>query len=91
MGKDIFLEMFSSAKKAGDIIKEKGLIQISDEQELSTVVDKVIEENPQAIKDFREGKENALGFLMGQVMRFTKGKANPQVVNRALRERLKKD
>lgn len=88
MAKEVFLEMFRTGKGAEEIVKEKGLSQISDEKEISAVVEKVISENPQAVEDLREGKEKALGFLVGQVMRLTRGKANPQLVNKIIREKL---
>jgi len=88
-GKDVFKEMFESGKSAEEIIKEKDLSQVSDEGELSAIVEKVIAENAGPADDFRNGKEKALGFLVGQVMRQTKGKANPAVVNKLLVDKLK--
>ncbi|MBN2015275.1 Asp-tRNA(Asn)/Glu-tRNA(Gln) amidotransferase subunit GatB [Candidatus Dojkabacteria bacterium] len=72
-----------------DIVKEKGLEQVSDESEVEKVVDQVIKENSGPVEDYRGGKENALQFLVGQVMRQTKGKANPKVADKLLREKLK--
>ncbi|MCD6093838.1 MAG: Asp-tRNA(Asn)/Glu-tRNA(Gln) amidotransferase subunit GatB [Candidatus Omnitrophica bacterium] len=89
MAREVFLEMLKSNKKAGDIIAEKGLKQVSDEKELAAVVDEVIRANPKSVKDFQAGKEKALMFLVGYAMRETKGKANAQVVQRLLRERLR--
>ena len=80
--------MFKTGKDPSEIVEEKNLAQVSDETELGGVVDKVIEENEIAVNDFKRGKVNALRFLIGQVMRETKGKANPQVVEKILRERL---
>ncbi len=88
-GKEVFKEMFETGKSAGDIIRDKDLSQVSDEGELAGIVDEVIAENSGPAEDFRNGKEKALGFLVGQVMRRTKGKANPAVVNKLLVERLK--
>ena len=71
------------------IIEEEGLAQISDAGQLATVVDQVLEENPKPVADYLGGKEGALRYLMGQVMRATRGKANPGLANRLLKERLK--
>ena len=73
-----------------DIIKEKGWIQISDEGAIKEVVLKIIEANPQSVADFKAGKDRALGFLVGQAMKETKGKANPQMLNKMFAEELKK-
>ncbi len=88
MAKVIFEEMFSTGKDPGTIVREQGLVQISDEGELAAVVDRVLAGNPGVVEDFRAGKERALGFLVGQVMKETKGKANPGLVNKLLKERL---
>ncbi len=89
MGREVFLEMLKTNKKAGDIIAEKGLAQVNDERELAAIIDKVIQANSKSVKDFQSGKEKALMFLVGQVMRETKGKANAAVVQKLLRERLR--
>ncbi len=68
--------------------KIKGLCQISDESEISRVVDEVLMENPKSIEDYKKGKTKAMGFLVGQVMKKTKGKANPKLVNKLLIEKL---
>ncbi|MDI6715746.1 MAG: Asp-tRNA(Asn)/Glu-tRNA(Gln) amidotransferase subunit GatB [Actinomycetota bacterium] len=88
IAKEIFPEIFETGKLPQVIVEEKGMTQISDESEISSIVDLVLQENPGAVKEYREGKERALGFLVGQVMRLTKGRANPQLVNRLLREKL---
>ncbi|GAW91607.1 Asp-tRNA(Asn)/Glu-tRNA(Gln) amidotransferase subunit GatB [Calderihabitans maritimus] len=88
IAKTVFEEMFETGKGAEEIVKEKGLVQITDEKVLAPIVDKVIEENPKSVEDYRNGKDRAFGFLVGQVMKATKGKANPQLVNKLLRERL---
>jgi len=88
MAKDIFAEMFSTGRDPETIVKEKGLSQISDVEVLAALVDKVIAAHPESVADYRGGKERALGFLVGQVMRETRGQANPQLVNKLLRERL---
>ena len=88
IAKDVFLDMVSTGQDAKQVVSEKGLVQLSDEGELVLIIDKVIQQNPKPVADFRAGKQNALGFLVGQIMRETKGKANPQLVNRMLKERL---
>jgi aspartyl-tRNA(Asn)/glutamyl-tRNA(Gln) amidotransferase subunit B len=88
IAKDVFREMFETGRTAGQIIKEKNLVQVSDERELAAVVDKVIADNPGPAQDVRDGKDKAIGFLVGQAMKLTKGKGNPQMLNRLLRERL---
>lgn len=89
-GKKVLREMFESGKGAQTIVEEKGLIQISDEGELENIVERILDNNGQSIIDFKNGKDRAFGFLVGQVMKETKGKANPQVVNKLLREELEK-
>jgi aspartyl-tRNA(Asn)/glutamyl-tRNA(Gln) amidotransferase subunit B len=88
-GKKVLREMFETGKAPGDIVKEKGLIQISDEGELEKIVMETLNKNPQSIEDFKNGKDRAIGFLVGQIMKATKGKANPQLVNKLLTERIK--
>jgi len=87
--KAVFEEMFNTGKQATEIIAEKGLTQISDAQEIDGIVSRVIATNTQAVSDFKKGKEQALTFLVGQVMRETKGRANPSLVNKLLKESLK--
>ena len=72
------------------IIEEKGWVQISDEGAIKEVVMKVLENNPQSIADFKAGKDKALGFLVGQAMKETRGKANPQMLNKMFLEELNK-
>ena len=72
------------------IIEEKGWVQISDESAIKEVVMKVLENNPQSIADYKAGKEKALGFLVGQAMKATKGKANPQMLNKMFAEEINK-
>jgi aspartyl-tRNA(Asn)/glutamyl-tRNA(Gln) amidotransferase subunit B len=81
IAKQVFEEMFNTGKDASDIIAQRGLSQISDTGELEEVASQVIQVNAQAVADFRAGKAPALKFLVGQVMKATKGRANPQVVN----------
>ncbi|MBU0534198.1 MAG: Asp-tRNA(Asn)/Glu-tRNA(Gln) amidotransferase subunit GatB [Candidatus Omnitrophica bacterium] len=88
--KNILTKIFEKGKHPQEIVKENGLAQVTDEEELSQAVDKVLKENQQVIDDFKKGKTNAFGFLVGQVMKSTKGKANPKIVNELLNQKLKK-
>ena len=88
IAKGVFEEMYRSKKSAAVIVKEKGLLQISDEAELSSVIDRVVGENPNEAARFRGGEEKLLGFFVGQVMKATKGKANPGLINKLLKEKL---
>ncbi|TCS95864.1 Asp-tRNA(Asn)/Glu-tRNA(Gln) amidotransferase subunit GatB [Hazenella coriacea] len=88
IAKKVFQEMLTSGKDPATIVKEKGLVQISDQGQLKEEVAKVLEANPQSIEDLKNGKDRALGFLVGQVMKATKGKANPQMVNQLIREQV---
>jgi aspartyl-tRNA(Asn)/glutamyl-tRNA(Gln) amidotransferase subunit B len=88
IAKTVFKEMLETGKDPHSIVEEKGLVQISDEGAIRQIVDKVIAGNPQSVADFKAGKEKAIGFLVGQVMKETKGKANPALVNQLLREAL---
>ena len=90
IGKKVLDELFESPRDPEDIVKEKGWIQISDESAIKEVVKNVIEANPQSVQDFKAGKEKALGFLVGQAMKATKGKANPQMLNKMLKEEISK-
>ena len=89
IAKTVFDEMYSTSKKPEAIIKEKNLVQVSDEGELEAVIKEAIEENQEVVRKFKEGKAQALGFLVGQVMKKSQGKANPAVVNKMLVEKLK--
>ena len=90
IGKKVIEELFENPKEPEEIIKEKGWIQISDEGAIKEVVLKILEANPQSIADYKAGKDRALGFLVGQAMKETKGKANPQLLNKLFVEELKK-
>ena len=90
IGKKVLVELFENPRDPEDIIKEKGWIQISDEGAIEEVVLKIIEANPQSVADYKAGKDRALGFLVGQAMKETKGKANPQMLNKMFAEELKK-
>jgi aspartyl-tRNA(Asn)/glutamyl-tRNA(Gln) amidotransferase subunit B len=88
IAKEVFEEMFRTGKTADEIIKERGLSQISDTVELENIVAEVINSNRQPVADYRSGKETALKFLVGQVMKATRGRANPQLVNEVLKRKL---
>lgn len=84
IAKSIIGEMIEKGADPEIIVKEKGLFQISDEEELQKQINRIISENPEAVSDFKNGKEKIISFLVGQVMKATKGKANPELVNRLL-------
>ncbi|MDD3308208.1 MAG: Asp-tRNA(Asn)/Glu-tRNA(Gln) amidotransferase subunit GatB [Acetobacterium sp.] len=84
-GKEVLKEMFSTGKNPGDIVKEKGLAQMSDTGELEDIIEKIVSDNPKSVEDIGAGNEKAYGFLTGQVMKATKGKANAQVANEIIR------
>ncbi|MEE8598195.1 MAG: Asp-tRNA(Asn)/Glu-tRNA(Gln) amidotransferase subunit GatB [Dehalococcoidales bacterium] len=86
--KTVFEEMFNTGKSAEEIIKEQGLSQISDTSEIEEAVVQVINSNAQPVADFKAGKEQALKFLVGQIMKATRGRANPKLVNELLKRKL---
>ena len=90
IAKKVLEELFNEVKMPSKIIEEKGWVQISDENAIKEVVEKVLSANPQSISDYKAGKDKALGFLVGQAMKETKGKANPQLLNKLFLEELKK-
>ncbi len=90
IAKKVFEEMVETGKDAEKIVEEKGLVQISDEKAIKEVVDKIIAANPQSVEDYKNGKDRALGFLVGQCMKEMKGKGNPQILNKLILEYLTK-
>jgi aspartyl-tRNA(Asn)/glutamyl-tRNA(Gln) amidotransferase subunit B len=88
IAKDVFARMVRTGETAGAIVRREGLTQVADAGALGTVVDEVLAANPGVVEDYRRGKKAALGFLVGQVMKATQGKANPAVVNQLLGEKL---
>jgi aspartyl-tRNA(Asn)/glutamyl-tRNA(Gln) amidotransferase subunit B len=88
-GKTVLREMFATGRPAADIVEEKGLAQISDEDALSAIVQSILNDNPEQVARYRGGKETLLSWFVGQVMRATRGKANPQVVMALLQDRLR--
>jgi aspartyl-tRNA(Asn)/glutamyl-tRNA(Gln) amidotransferase subunit B len=89
MAKSVFEEMYATGKGASSIIEEQGLAQISDTDELTRLIRTVLDDNPGEVEKFLGGKSKILGFFVGQVMKATKGKANPALVNQILAEELK--
>lgn len=89
-GKKVIDEMFKSGDKPQSIVEKQSLAQVSDESALLAIVQKVLDENPQVIEDFKNGKTRIVGFAVGQVMKATKGSGNPQVVNQLVTEEVQK-
>jgi aspartyl-tRNA(Asn)/glutamyl-tRNA(Gln) amidotransferase subunit B len=87
-GKDVLVEMFRSGKGAETIVEEQGLVQVSDTSEIDKLLDDVLAANPTQLASYRAGKEALFGFFVGQVMKASKGKANPKVVNERLKAKL---
>jgi len=88
MAKEIFEEMCVSGRQSSDIITEKGMVQISDDSALIPLIDKLIADNSDSVAKYQAGRNNIFGFFVGQVMKATKGQANPETVNRLLKERI---
>lgn len=88
IAKEIFPEMLKTNKDPEEIVKEKNLIQITDTKEIENVVDKILSQNRKQVEEYLSGKDKVWGFLIGQIMRETKGKANPQIVNDLLKNKL---
>ena len=89
-GKVVLEEMFNTSKSPKEIIEEKGMKQVSNEDEILKIVTEVLDENPQSIVDFKNGKDRALGFMVGQVMKKSKGQANPQMASKLVKQELDK-
>jgi aspartyl-tRNA(Asn)/glutamyl-tRNA(Gln) amidotransferase subunit B len=88
-GKEVFVEMFATGRGAAAIVKEKGIEQLSDTAAIEKIVDEVIAANPKPAADFKTGNAASLNFLKGQVMKLSKGKANPQLAGEILERKLK--
>jgi aspartyl-tRNA(Asn)/glutamyl-tRNA(Gln) amidotransferase subunit B len=88
IAKKVFAEMWASGDDAEKIVKEKGLVQITDTKAIEAIVDEVIAANQKAVDDYKGGNKKAIGALVGQVMKKSKGKANPGVVNQLLQQKL---
>ena len=89
IAKTVFEEMYTTGREAGSIVAEKGLVQVSDTGEIEGIIDAIMKANAGQVEEFRSGKEKVFGFFVGQVMRASKGKANPAVVNELLLKKLK--
>lgn len=90
IAKQVFKELIENGGDAEKVVKEKGLVQISDDDTLRKFVNEAIDANPQSVEDFKNGKQKAIGFLVGQIMKATKGQANPPMVNKLLMEEMQK-
>ena len=88
IGKTVFEEMFNSGKNPETIVEEKGLKVINDQEEILNIVSEVLKKNVKSVEDYKNGKRKAFGFLVGQVMKETKGKADPKIVNEILKKEL---
>ncbi|MFR9296330.1 MAG: Asp-tRNA(Asn)/Glu-tRNA(Gln) amidotransferase GatCAB subunit B, partial [Aedoeadaptatus pacaensis] len=88
-GKKVFRKMCEEGKKPKAIIEEEGLVQIGDASEIEAMVKEVLAENPESVEQFKAGKDRVVGFLVGQVMKKSRGKANPQMANEMLVKFLK--
>jgi aspartyl-tRNA(Asn)/glutamyl-tRNA(Gln) amidotransferase subunit B len=88
-GKEVFAELMQRGGDPQQIIAERGLAQVSDESAITSLVDQVLADNPDKVSQYRSGKTALFGFFVGQVVRASKGKANPQVVQKLLAEQLR--
>ncbi len=88
IAKELLKEMFATRKSPKQIVEEQGLVQITDETELRRIIDEIVAVNPKAVQEFLSGNDKVIGFFVGQVMRATRGKANPQLANKLVRETL---
>jgi aspartyl-tRNA(Asn)/glutamyl-tRNA(Gln) amidotransferase subunit B len=89
IAKDVFEEMYRTGEHPEKIVQEKGWVQILDEEEIEKAIERAMETNPKQVEDYRKGKEKIFGFFVGEVMKQTKGKANPKLVNELLKKKLK--
>lgn len=90
IAKTVFKELIENGGDAKTVVEKKGLVQLSDPAQLLPIIDEILDNNEQSVTDFKNGKDRAVGFLVGQIMKATKGKANPGVVNQLLQEELNK-
>jgi aspartyl-tRNA(Asn)/glutamyl-tRNA(Gln) amidotransferase subunit B len=88
IAKSVFEEMYRTGKRAPEVVKEKGWVQVSDSSEIDRMIDQVLAANPKEVEAYRKGKDKLFGFFVGQVMKATQGKANPQLVNELLKKKL---
>ncbi len=89
IAKTVFAEMWKGQGKPSDIVKAKGLVQITDASAIEKIIDDVIKASPNQVAEYRGGKEKLFGFFVGQVMKLSKGQANPDQVNQILKDKLK--
>ena len=89
IGKQVLAGMLETGNMPDEIVKEKGWVQIRDQKEIEDIIEQVMKENPDIVESIRGGKEKAMSFLVGQVMKKSQGKANPQLVNKILLEKIK--
>ncbi|HPP66755.1 MAG TPA: Asp-tRNA(Asn)/Glu-tRNA(Gln) amidotransferase GatCAB subunit B, partial [bacterium] len=89
-GKQILREVFVSGIDPEAVVKEKNLIQISDNEQIGTIIDEILKDNPQAVSDYKSGKQQALGFLVGRIMKQSGGKVNPSIAKQILQDKLDK-
>ena len=90
IAKTVFKELLENGGDPEQIVKDKGLVQISDEGALRKIIVEVMDKNPKTVEDYKSGKKKAAGFIVGQVMKATKGQANPQLVNKIIAEEMEK-
>ena len=88
IAKEIITEMIETGAKASDIVNKKGLSVISDEGELVAIVEKIINDNPGQVAAYKSGKDKLFGFFVGQAMKATQGRANPQLINDIIKKKL---
>ena len=88
IAKKVFAETIENGTSPKKYVEENGMVQLSDLSVLKPMVVEVVDNNPQSVEDFKNGKDRAIGFLVGQIMKQTRGKANPKVVNKLLNEEL---
>jgi aspartyl-tRNA(Asn)/glutamyl-tRNA(Gln) amidotransferase subunit B len=89
IAKTVFDEMYKTGKEPAKIVEEKGLVQVSDSGAIEKIIDEVLASDPDKVADYRDGKEKLFGFFVGQIMKASKGKANPALVNEILLTKLK--
>ena len=88
VGKELVIDVIEKGIDPEKLIEEKGLKQVSDESEIGNIVDEVLKENPDVVENYKKGKITVIGFLVGQVMKKSQGKSNPQIVNKLLQQKL---
>jgi aspartyl-tRNA(Asn)/glutamyl-tRNA(Gln) amidotransferase subunit B len=88
LAKDVFVQMYETGRGPAEIAEESGLVQVSDVDQVASAVEAAIAGNPQAVADYMEGKNKAIGFLVGQVMKETRGKANPRMASSLVKGKL---